>query len=333
MGIVSKGSNSLSVLIVGCGNIAGGFDLGRPPGYFPYTHAGAYAGDDRFHVAACVEPDDVRRNEFMTAWQVPLGFRSFDELLDTDESFDVISICSPTNCHAKDIETALGLQPSLIFCEKPLTPSLFETERLVAECDKANIPLAVNHTYRWDPDILKLKAEMSAGKWGQLRSILGLYNKGILNNGSHMMDILHLLVGHMKIVKVGNPVDDYFPGDPTVPVWLEGPQGVPVQIACAHAEDYAIFELELVFSLGILTMEDGGLSWYERRAIESDAFKGYRKLEQGVRRPGKNPQAMLQVVDNIYRAIKQDTPLASNGTTGLAAQQICEEIRQQACAL
>ena len=331
MSIENNISNPLRVLIVGCGNIAGKFDEGRAPGYLPYTHAGAYMLDGRFDVAACVDPDDERRNEFMAAWSVPAGFRSIDEVLNSSEKFDVISICSPTISHVHDLEVALCLKPKLIFCEKPVTPSFTETESLVEECNKANVLLAVNYTRRWDPDALKLQADMKAGQRGQLRSVAGLYNKGILNNGSHMVDLLHLLVGSVKIIKVGKPVEDYFSDDPAVPVWLEGNHGVPIHLACAHAGDYAIFELQLVFSRGVLRMEDGGMFWRERNVKDSNTFKGYRNLGESVRRPGKYPQAMLQAVDNIFRAINQHAPLASTGITALAAQRVCDEVKLQAC--
>ncbi len=325
--------NPLSVLIIGCGNIAGAFDVGRPASEFPYTHAGAYTRDGRFNLAACVEPDDKRRREFMEAWGISTGFSSIDKVADSESQFDVISICSPTSCHSYDLEVALRLKPRLIFCEKPITTALAETERLVAECRKANIPLAVNHTRRWDPDILQLRSDIQAGRWGQLRSVVGLYNKGILNNGSHMLDLLHLLVGPMDIVKVGKPIQDFFPSDPTIPVWLEGPQGVPVHLVCGYAEDYAIFELQMVFSQGMLIMEDGGLFWRERRAVNSETFKGYRMLEAGARRTGEYPRAMLNAVDNIYRAINHGESLASTGESALAAQRLCEQVKQQAIAL
>jgi len=325
--------NPLPVLIIGCGNIAGIFDLGRPSSDFPYTHAGGFTRDGRFSLAACVEPDDARRKSFMDAWRVPAGFRSIEEALNSGDQYAVISICSPTQYHAHDLEIALRLKPKLIFCEKPITTSLAETERLVAECRKANILLAVNYTRRWAPDILKLQADMQAGRWGQLRSVVGFYNKGILNNGSHMLDLLHLLVGHMEIVKVGKPIQDFFPNDSTVPVWLEGANGLPVHLVCGHAEDYAIFELHLVFSHGVLAMEDGGFFWRERRAVASDTFKGYRMLDAGIRRAGEYPSAMRGAVDNIYRAITQGDTLASTGESALAAQRVCEQIKQQACEL
>lgn len=326
-------ANPLRALIVGCGNIAGLFDQGRSQSDLPYTHAGAYTRDGRFSLAVCVEPDDNRRTEYMAAWDVPVGFRAIEEVLDSGYHFDVISICSPTTCHAHDLEIALRLKPKLIFCEKPVTTSLAETERLVEECRKNNILLAVNYSRRFDPDVSKLQTDMQAGRWGQLRSVVGYYNKGILNNGSHMLDLLNFLVGPMDIVKVGKPIQDFFPNDPTVPVWLEGPQGVPVHLVCGHAEDYAIFELQLIFSRGMLTMEEGGMFWRERSVLDSEIFKGYRMLEEGVRRAGEYPRAMRQAVDNIYRAINQGDPLASTGESALAAQHVCEQIKQQSCEL
>jgi predicted dehydrogenase len=325
--------NQLHVLIVGCGNIAGRFDQGRSSSDLPYTHAGAYTRDGRFNLAACVEPDDRRRSEFMVAWGIPTVFCSIQEALESGSQFDVISICSPTDCHAYDLELALSFKPKMIFCEKPVTTSVEETKRLVTKCGQLNIPLAVNYTRRWDVDISKLQTDMQASRWGKLRTVVGYYNKGILNNGSHMLDLLNLLVGPMEIVKVGKPIHDFFPNDPTIPVWLEGPQGVPVHLVCGQAEDYAIFELQLIFSQGVLTMEDGGMYWLERRASDSATFKGYRTLGEGVRRVGEYPRAMLQAIDNIYRTIYQGDPLASTGDSALAAQRVCERIKQQACAL
>jgi predicted dehydrogenase len=322
----------LTVLIVGCGNIAGGFDKGRKLADFPYTHAGAYVRDSRFKMVACIEPDEARRIEFMKEWDIQLGFSSIDEMLNLDYQFDVISICSPTTYHSHDIEVALQLNPKLIFCEKPITSSLLNAERLVQACKIANIMIAVNHTRRWDPSVSQLQADIVSGRRGELRSIIGIYNKGILNNGSHMLDLLHFLVGPVSVVKVGKPVSDYLPNDPSIPVWLENEQGVSIHLACAHAEDYASFELQLIFSLGVLTMEEGGLYWRERRAVESTTFKGYQKIDEGARYVGEYPHAMLMAIDNIYRAVVRDDDLVSTGESALLAQRMCEKVKQMALA-
>ena len=322
----------LRVLIVGCGNIAGVFDYERPAGDLPYTHAGAYTRDGRYDLVACVEPDDKRRKEFMAAWDVPAGYRSIEDVTDSGSLFDVISICSPTNCHAHDIEIALGLKPKIIFCEKPITTEIEKTEQLIAECNKLNVSFAVNYTRRWDKAISKLQTDIQENRWGLLRSVVGSYNKGILNNGAHMLDLLYCLIGPMDIIKVGKPIFDFFPEDPSVPVWMEGQHGVPVQLVCGHAEDYALFELQLVFSHGILTMEQGGMFWRERHAVDSAIFKGYRVLEEGLCRFGEYPGAMAQAVDNIFRAINHGDTLACSISSAIAVQRTCEEIKRLACA-
>ena len=318
---------TLRTLIVGCGNIAGRFDAGRA-GDWPRTHAGAYASDGRFELAACVEPNDARRAEFMRDWNVAAGFCSMNEAARSKGGFDVISICSPTASHAQDLRAALGLQAKLIFCEKPASGSASETARLVQACKKAGVDLAINYTRRWDPEVANLKRGLEEGRWGALRSVVGYYNKGLVNNGSHMLDLLQLLLGPLRVLHVGRPVEDYCAEDPTLPAWLETADRIPVQLACAHAADFAFFELQLVLARAVITMEEGGLFWRERPVADSAEFAGFRVPAEGTRRPGGYAQAMRRSIDNIFGAVRRREPLASTGETALAAQRLCEEIRQ-----
>ena len=327
-----KKLKQLSVLIVGCGNIAGGFDSSLKLKDFPRTHAGAYIRDNRFKMTACVDPDENSRQDFMKKWNIKFGFSSIDEILNLNYNFDVISICSPTIFHSHNIESALILKPKLIFCEKPITASLADTERFVELCKNANILMAVNHTRRWDPSVCKLQADIFSGRRGILRSIIGIYNKGILNNGSHMLDLLHFLVGPVHILKVGKPFNDYLFNDPTIPVLMESEQGVSIHLACANAEDYAEFELQLIFSLGILSLEEGGLYWRERLVGESASFKNYRVLGNGKRYMGECSESMLKAIDNIYRAVTSNEVLISSGDTAILAQRMCEKIKLMAVA-
>jgi len=327
-----KKLKQLSVLIVGCGNIAGGFDNSLKLKDFPRTHAGAYIRDNRFKMTACVDPDENQRQEFMNKWNIKFGFSSIDEIFYLNHKFDVISICSPTIEHSYNIEKALILKPKLIFCEKPITASLADAERLVELCKNSNVLMAVNHTRRWDPSVCKLQADIFSGRRGILRSIIGIYNKGILNNGSHMLDLLHFLVGPVHVLKVGKPFNDYLFNDPTIPVLMENNQGISIHLACANAEDYAEFELQLIFSLGILSIEEGGLYWRERPIEESASFKNYRVLGSGKRYMGECSESMLKAINNIYLAITSNEALVSSGETAILAQRMCEKIKLMAVA-
>lgn len=319
----------LRVLIVGCGRMAGGFDSARVgSAALPLTHAGAYSRDGRFEIAGCVEPDNDRRLAFMNRWGIPAGFRTLDEAKSSGNRFDVISICSPTRSHSRDLEVSLEIGPRLIFCEKPVTESAAQTEQIVERCSKEGIPLAVNYTRRWDPAIADLKAGIRARRWGQLRCVVGHYNKGLLNNGSHLLDLLAYLLGPLRVVTAGKPVHDHTPEDPSLPVWLEAADELPIHLVCGHAADFALFEMELVFSDAVITMEEGGLFWRERRPVDSTLFHGYRVLGEGTRRPGGYQEAALRSIDNIFRTIHEGHELASSGESAVASQRLCEQVEQ-----
>jgi predicted dehydrogenase len=319
------------VLLIGCGNIAGGFDAARE-GLPPLTHAGAFGEHPDFRVAACVDPDAARREAFQARWSVAEGADSVAALDAETGRFDVIGICSPTTLHAEHLQAAIALRPRLIFCEKPVTPNAAETERWVRAAAEAGVLLAINHTRRWAPDVVRLAAELRAGRHGAIRSISAVYNKGVLNNGAHMIDLLHMLAGELHVVHAGASVADFWPDDPTIPAMLETQEGIPVQLCIADARDYALFELTIVTEHAVIAMEEGGLSWRIRRAGASGAFAGYRALDGGERVAGEYFEAMRAAAANIAAALHHGTPLASDGASALAAQRVCEAIRGAASA-
>lgn len=320
----------LKVLLIGCGNIAGGFDAQRPSGSPPLTHAGAFAAHGGFELAACVEPDAAKRAAFMARWGVRLGFQDMSAATHSSLQFDVVSICSPTSAHHADVLAALALQPRLVFCEKPLCASVAEAADLVRRCRAAGVPLAVNHNRRWDSTVAQLQGELGRGDWGALRSATGHYNKGVLNNGSHLVDLLHCLLGPLELLRAGAPIHDFWPQDPSIPALLATAGGVPVVLNCGHAADYALFELQLVLEHGVVAMEDGGLRWRRRRAVPSPEFSGYRALDAGSLHEGDYLRTMSNAAANIYDAVTAGARLASTGDTALAAQRLCAQISEQA---
>jgi predicted dehydrogenase len=265
----------------------------------------------------------------MERWRVPAGYASIDDAARAGGRFDVISICTPTSSHEGDLAAALRLAPKLIFCEKPVATSASAAERAIRACETAGVQLAVNFTRRWDPSVAELRQGIQDGRWGRLRSVVGYYNKGLLNNGSHMLDLLGLLLGPLRVAHVGRPVNDSSADDPSMPFWLEAPGEVPAHVACGHAEDFALFELQLTFADALIFMEEGGLYWRERKAVTSAVFAGYRVAGDGARRAGGYPQAMLRSVDNVFGAVARGQALASDGASALAVQRLCEEIRSR----
>lgn len=317
----------LDVLIIGCGNIAGGFDAGRPGTVTPYTHAGAYTAHGGYRLAACVEPDQGRRAAFQQRWDVEHAYANLEEACANGAGYDVISICSPTLFHADALRAALAMKPALVFAEKPLTASLEQSLELTEHYREAGIPLMVNYTRRWDLKVRELAEQLASGEWGRVRSASGVYNKGLYNNGSHMLDLLALLLGPLSVAAAGPGRADMWDTDPSIPALLLSADGIPVTLNCGHAADYSLFELELVTERGTVKMENGGLDWQFRRAEPSPTFAGYQALSAPEHQNGTLGGAALAAVHEIATIVTKGGTPSCGPDEAVAVQKLCEAIR------
>lgn len=324
MSAASK-SEALSVLIVGCGAIAGGYDETRPDkeGGGVFTHAGAYGEHGGFRLAACVEPDAARRRAFMARWGVERGFASLEDCRRAELAFDVASVCAPTAAHAAALDALLAMPVKAVFAEKPLTADVADSRRIVAAYAGARRPLAVNYFRRWDRAMSDLKRELASGAWGTVQGAVVHYGKGLLNCGSHAIDLLEFLWGPLKARAVLGRLDDYAPDDPTLDAVLEGPGGGLVHLAATDARAFFDFEIELTADGGRLAIEAGGERLRLRRVVDSPLFAGYRVLGADDIRDTGYGRALVDAVDNLRRCVVAGAALPSDGASALAAQETC----------
>lgn len=317
--------------IVGCGRIAGGFDEGRG-GNSVLTHAAAYSRHPGFALVACVEPDAGRRAAFMRSWSVPAGFASLEECLSSGTGIDVASVCTPTSRHAEDLRLLMESPIPVVFAEKPLCEDIATAAVLVEGFARAGKKLAVAHNRRWDERLARLRQEIADGHWGRVRSAIGIYNKGALNNGTHMVDLVQFLIGPLTLKTVTGRRIDYDPGDPTVDAVLFTPNDVLIHLVGADSRDYAVFELRILTERGSIEIEQSGFALRLRRAVESPRYAGYRELDRGVWEETGLDSALYRAVDNIHATLRNRAPLASDGASALSAQRLCDEMRRQALA-
>jgi len=319
-------SGIIKTLLVGCGNIAGGFDMDQNG--LPFTHAGAYKNNLSFDIIGCIDPDKKKLSKFSKYWSIKYKFSNLHEAKNSNLDFDVISICSPTLSHFENIVDAIKLKPKVIFCEKPLTKKYEDAVTLKNMCEKEGIILAVNYNRRWDPEVAKLKNEINKGELGSIRSVIGRYNKGILNNGSHMVDLLNYLFGSLKIVTAMTPISDFSNDDPTITALLKTNDEIPIHLTAAHASDNALFELELIGSKKTKSMRDGGLNWSSRMIVENQRFKGYKNLGKEVYSEGRYLETMTFAVENIYNFIAKGEKIKCTGQEACAALKICFDLKK-----
>jgi hypothetical protein len=147
-----------------------------------------------------------------------------------------------------------------------------------------------------------------------------------------MLDLLLNLFGTLQITYVGQAVSDHAEADPSVDACLKTVDGVPIQLNLAHAQDYALFEMQIVTEKGVIAMEDGGARWRFRTAAPSAQLPGYNFLNHGEWLVPDGSPMLRNAVANLHDALSYGATLACTGLHALQAQSLCEQIQQQAVA-
>ena len=107
--------------------------------------------------------------DHLEAWgkekQIEVLTNDYHELLE-DPEIQAVFICSPTNTHATIIKEA-ALAGKDIFCEKPVSFSVEETEEALAVVEKAGVRLQIGFNRRYDPNFRKIQTLVKDGQIGQ----------------------------------------------------------------------------------------------------------------------------------------------------------------------
>ncbi len=143
-----------------------------------------------------VKAGGAASNRFTTSF-----FPEYRALL--KEPLDAVSVCVPTNQHAKVALDVIDRGVNLLV-EKPLAGSVEEAKAIVAAADKAGVTLAVGHVERHNPVVSVVKRGLVAGDYGDLITIAArrvssfpprVRDVGVVMDlGVHDIDILRYLV-------------------------------------------------------------------------------------------------------------------------------------------
>lgn len=308
------------VLLVGCGRIAGGFD--GPDSPHTLTHAKAFTQHPDFELVACVDPDGSARQSFARKWGIRDAYQAIEPALEA-RTYDVVSICTPSILHADHVAAALLAQPKLIFCEKPFSTDPVKGAELADRAKHLGVPICVNYSRHWDPGMVALRAALMQNDWGTIRSVVISYNKGIINNGSHAIDLLRSLFGTVQIGGSFATVSDYSETDPTVAATLTVDGNTPVVLQLGHAGDFSLFEVQIVTEEGVITIEQGGQRIRERRRLPSPVFDGYRALDDGTFKDGGLLEALPRALDNCALFLQGTERLACDAAMAVETERFC----------
>lgn len=115
------------------------------------------------------------------------------------ENLDIVTVGTSDHRHADIVCNAAAAKVRGIFCEKPLSTNVEDTDRMLAACEASGTVLSVDHTRRFTPLWRYAKEELlDKGAIGEVQHIIGRLqgNRSMMfRNGTHVIDAMLWMAG------------------------------------------------------------------------------------------------------------------------------------------
>ncbi len=273
---------AIRVAIIGCGNIGSLWDE-SPSADLAKTHAKAFATHPMTTIVSMMDSSKARAEKAASYWRVPHFTDSTAELL--LQKPDIICLCTPEDVRLSELEKIPEQSGLVIVCEKPIANSLEEAARIEALVKIKKWHFLVNYTRRYGDGFIELKKIIDDQVYGKINKIICQYGKGLRNNGTHVIDTLNYLLGMAT-----NPVflkkveDDRINQDATIDLSLQYPDATAYILGTDH-RDYTVFEMDLHFKKGRISVTDRGHNIDAWKTINDPVYPGYTVLEKDKKIP------------------------------------------------
>jgi predicted dehydrogenase len=243
----------IKALVIGCGNIGAGYDLNDSQ---VLTHAKAFSLNKE--IFFCVsDTDEEKAKSIGKVYGVPY----FVQLSDDDLSrFDMVSLCVSTQYHFEYLERLAKLKVPFVLCEKPIVNNLSQLKS-VKELSIDENSIMVNYIRRFQPGFRLLKQRLSLLlETDSIRQIVVRYQKGILNNCSHALDLISFLTDTKITIKdfvLFEKHFDHFEFDPTISgaFFL---RDISVSLVGLTNISYSLFEIDIYLGRDMISIKESG---------------------------------------------------------------------------
>jgi predicted dehydrogenase len=209
---------------------------------------------ERVRVVAVCDPDAANAAKRAEEFAIPHVYRDAEAMF-AAEAIDALDVASPRETHAGWVEAAAARDIDVL-CQKPMTPTLAESEALVRRVEGKS-RLMVHENWRFRPWYRELKRWIAAGDLGDvLLARMAMITSGLLPDASggrpalerqpfmqheerlmiaevliHHLDVMRFLCGELRVVgaRAAHTVPDVR-GETLAAIFLETGAGAPVEV-------------------------------------------------------------------------------------------------------
>lgn len=321
----------IKVAIIGLGKIGMTSDWDLNEGEHIYSHARAFNKHPEFELVAGIDSSEKQRDLYQSNFP---GI-TLKELTDDFSHLkpDVVAITVPTAEHFQTLKKVLELSsPKVILCEKPLSYDVTEAKEMIKLCKERNVELYVNFIRRADSAVKNIKQKFIKKEIEMPVKGVVWYSKGMMNNGSHFLDLLQYWLGEIiSIKKIQDGRELAGDEEPDFTINLQGGQ---VSFHAAAEENFSHYTIELIAPNGRLRYDLGGQKVLWQPCEQSKVFEGYKYLaKKEIEIENCLSQIQWHVVDQIAMIINAEMNNEHNislcsGKTALAGLKSLASIRK-----
>ena len=325
---------SWRVALLGFGRMAAGYAedpiMAR---HYPYAaHAQVLRDHPRLDWKVVVEPDPLARQTALSRWQVPVVVSSIDELGDAAVEIDIVVLATPPSVRQAIINKFPALRA--VLAEKPLGTDLVSSYEFLKDCLERKLMVQVNFWRRADRCFREFADGSLADLIGEPMVVNCFYGNGLLNNGSHMVDMARMLYGEIedfRVIDQGASCENPpIPGDINPTFSLRMSSGLIVSFAPIDFRFYRENGMIIWGSKGRLDILNEGLVLRHFPAVSNRAMSGEREIvnDGGDCLHSTVGDALYWMYDNLIEALDADDLriLHSPGSSALVTTRFVDEI-------
>lgn len=297
------------------------------------THAQVLADHPAFSWIAAIDSSSEACAYVQRKWNVETVITSLESLKEK-ENLEIAVIATPPEIR----QSVLEFLPSLkgIIVEKPLGVSLRSSQEFVRECNDRKIKVQVNLTRRSDRIMKDLAKKSLLDRIGKVQAAFGVYGNGLLNNGTHMVDLVRMLIGEIIAVKAILPETGFqegpIKGDKNFSFLLVLENNVKVLMQPLCFTYYRENSIDIWGEKGRLEILHEGLHFVETPIGPCRSFAEGRELAADKRsiHPTGYGVALYDLYDNLANAVNHDVELESPGTSALRTALVIDSLFRSA---
>lgn len=324
----------LRTVLVGAGKVGAGFaaDPVMAKHYRYASHAQVLAEHPRIEWGAVVDVDRGVVDAVKERWGVPNGGASLAEIVDQYQP-ELAVLATPPEQRLAALEALRGVRAILV--EKPLGTTEESSRAFLDACRARDILVQVNIWRRADERMRELVARRGE-LLGAVQAAFVTYGNGLHNNGTHMIDLVRMLLGEIATVRSApeslRPAHGPIPGDVHVSTMLTLAAGLVVQIAPLDFREYRENGIDVWGTKARLTVLQEGLSIALHPRADNRAMSGEREIasDAPVMLPPTCGMAFYRMFDNLLDALDGKGAVWSDGDSAMRTTRVVDLVERSA---